>query len=161
MGKLVFFICVWLIFFFIDLIGNPCLQKRLDVWPIIIFHHFIWTYALLGWIFDDPVFLIIHILLPVAAFCHWTSGTGRCFVNEVTEEYCGTEVEPFRKMDNIFGIPDYVYNTIVGFGVAISVYKIYRYFKCCATPRVRWGMKPCYLEQKLKIPKCLHPFFDS
>lgn len=159
MGKLVFFIVVWLIFFYIDFIGNPCLQKKPGVWPIIAFHHFIWTYGLLGWIFDDPVFLFLYLMMPLVAMLHWR--TDRCFVNQVTEEYCGSEVEPFRRMDRIFGIPDYVYNVIVGMGVVIAAYKLYRNLKSKTPPKIGWGMKPSYLRKPLRVPTRMQFLFDK
>lgn len=150
MGKLVIFLIIWLIFFFIDLIGNPCLQKRLDVWPIIAFHHLVWTFALIGWILDDPVILMIYLATPIMAMSHWVLDK-RCFINDITNDYCDpNEVEPFRKMDRIFKIPDYVYNAIVAMGVVIAIVKLYRCLRTKTVPRVRWGSKPSYLTKKIK-----------
>lgn len=149
MGKLVIFLCVWLIFFFIDLIGNPCLKNRLDVWPIVAFHHFIWTFALLGWILDDPVILMIYLSTPIVAMAHWIIDK-RCFINDITVEYCDpNKVEPFRKMDRIFSVPDYVYNTIVGIGFIIASIKLYKCLRTRTIPKVRWGKKASYLDKKM------------
>lgn len=89
------------------------------------FHHFLYTYALLGWLLDDPVALLLYIVLPFIVILHWRTANNVCFVDAVVSDVCGRDA-PFRHAGRQLGIPESITTVLIITGVLIAIYKLQR-----------------------------------
>lgn len=128
MGKLLLLIVIALIIFAIDAATSKCIQNNSQVIPIVLTHHLIFTFVLLGWILDDPVVLLVYISIPLIVGLHWATNKNHCMFDEITSEICGEDVQ-FRHLATMCGIPWQVIQVIVAIGVIIAIYKIYKALK--------------------------------
>lgn len=97
----------------------------MQVVPIVMLHHLIFTFALFGWILDDPVALLLYIALPIIVGLHWKTNGNECIVDQVTTDICGYK-QPFGHIIRSLGIPNMVYNVWVVIGMCIAAYKLYK-----------------------------------
>lgn len=103
--------------------------------PKIIFrlalHHIINCFLLYGWILDNPILLLIHILIAISVVIYWLLNSNLCDLTVDVNETCGWKKDsPFKDllyMSGIKSIPNwnrlwhYVLVLIVA---SISIYKL-------------------------------------
>lgn len=123
MGKLLLIIFIAIVVFIIDAISNKCIQSHPEVIPVILLHHFIYIFALLGWILDDLFGLLVYIAVPIVIGLHWATNKNHCMVDEVTSGVCEEETR-FRHLGYMLGLPNIVYNSVVTIGEIIAMIKV-------------------------------------
>ena len=123
-GGLLIIIAVAIITFIIDALGNKCIQKNVEVAALVLMHHLIYTFALLGWLLDDFAFLLIYVAVPVVAYLHWSTAPS-CIIDEVSGKICG-EQKDFMHLGRILHIPHKVMCVFIGIGVLYAAYKLFR-----------------------------------
>lgn len=154
MGKLLLIIALAIIFFIIDAATNQCVRKNPQVILPLLFHHIVYTFALLGWILDDPVVLLVYIALPLIVILHWRTNNNSCFVDQAVSNICGKSTE-FNHIGRTLGIPEMVTTTIIIFGVIIASYKLYRILRAGKPPKPVRGCKSqsCIDSKRCSPPK--------
>jgi hypothetical protein len=154
MGKLLLIIALAIIFFILDAATNPCVKKTPQVIAPLLFHHMVYTFALLGWILDDPVVLLVYIALPIIVILHWRSNNNSCFVDQAVGNICGEPTE-FNHIGRKLGVPEMVTSTIVVFGVLVASYKLYKIVSSGKPPKPVRGCKTaaCIASKRCTPPK--------
>jgi len=122
-GGLVILIVFTIVTFIIDALTNKCVQRNFEVGVLTFTHHFVYNYALLGWLLDDFAALAVYIALPFIASLHWR--VSNCVVNDVIDDICG-EKKDFMHLGRQLGVPHSFAMTVMGIGWCIAVYKMYR-----------------------------------
>lgn len=140
--KLLIIIALVIIFFLIEAFRSKCIQENPSTIPIALLHHAIFTFALLGWILDDPVILFIYICIPLVALLQWRTSDNRCIVTDVMSDICGSP-QPFGHIFAILGLPFTAYCALVAVGVLIAIYKLYRIMKA-GRPTFKKGCTPFF-----------------
>jgi len=123
-GGLTLIITIAIITFIIEAISKACIRDNLEVATLSLFHHLIYTYALLGWLLDDFAALVIYISIPALALLHWNTTAG-CIVSDVVGSICGNGDE-FKHLGRQLGVHHTVICILVGLGVLYAIYKLYR-----------------------------------
>lgn len=109
--------------------------KCINFHPIIIYrlilHHITNCFLLYGWIFDNAILLLIHILNAISVVIYWLSNSNLCDLTVNVNDICGWKKDaPFKDllyMSGIKSIPNwnilwhYVLILLLAF---ISVYKL-------------------------------------
>jgi hypothetical protein len=124
LGGLLIIIIVAIVAFILDAMSNGCIQRNAEVAIVVFFHHFIFVFALLGWLLDDFAALVVYVSLPLIVHLHWKAST-TCVVDDVTSQLCG-ERQQFHHLSWRFGLSHTVTSVVVGIGWFIAVYKLYR-----------------------------------
>ena len=127
-GSLLLIIVVAIVFFILDALTNKCVQRDIKAIPLTLLHHFLYTFAILGWMLDDPVVLLVYISIPLFIRLHWVTNKNRCMVDEVTSNICGEDTK-FNHLSNQLNLPNWFVNTLVGIGVVIAIVKLVKILK--------------------------------
>lgn len=127
-GKLLLIIIIALIIFAIDAATSKCIQNNPQLFLVVLCHHLIFTFVLLGWILDDPVVLLIYIAIPIIVALHWSTNKNNCMFDQITSEICGENTQ-FRHLATMCGIPWQVIQIVVAIGILIAIYKLFKILK--------------------------------
>lgn len=147
--KIVLLIVIALIFFWIDYVGNPCLQQKWEAIPPVFFHHLVVAFVAVGWMFDSPLILVLYIAAPLVIFVqhcvyHY------CIVTEVTNKICDTPGAIFTDVLTIAGIdPKYklfLFAPFIALGLIIASCKLYRILKRGKAPTFNKRCDGCDFE---------------
>ena len=78
-----------LLSYIIDIIQTKKNKKcSLKVNGILFFHHFIWTFALLGWVWNDPILNFCYLVtIPIYIFLWWINDD-KCILTEYIKKQC-------------------------------------------------------------------------
>src|ERR1019366_4753225 len=112
-GALLLIIVVAIISFILDALTNKCVQKNIEAIPPTLVHHLLYTFALLGWLLDDPAVLLCYIALPFIVLLHWPTNNNTCFIDQATTDICG-ENTSFNHIAHQFSVPNRVVNILIG-----------------------------------------------
>ena len=127
--KLVLLIVLTLIFYALDYVGNPCPQQKWEAIPPLLFHHLIYAFVAIGWIFDSPFVLCLYIAAPIIIFFQHAVYHS-CIVTDVTNKICETPGALYRDPLTIIGIKypinAFVFSPLIVFGMCYAVYKLIR-----------------------------------
>lgn len=123
MGTLLLIIFIAVVVFIIDALTNKCIQGHPEVIPVVLLHHCIYIFALLGWLLNDLFGLLVYIAVPIIIGLHWATNKNHCMVDEVTSDVCEEETR-FRHLGYMLGLPNIVYNSMVTVGVTIAIIKV-------------------------------------
>ena len=55
---------------------------------ILFFHHFIWTFALLGWVWNDPILNILYLITIPIYLILWYINDDKCIMTEYIKRKC-------------------------------------------------------------------------
>jgi len=158
--KLVFLIILSFIFFWTDYIGNPCLKEKWEAIPVIFFHHFIYAFVFIGWIFDSPFVLFLYLAAPIVIFTqHYVYKV--CIVTDVTNQICGTPGTIFQDPLTVAGLKPplnmIVFSPFIILGLIIAVCKLYKIIKTRKAPILNKRCGGCSFECLLPSIKTMPP----
>lgn len=113
---------------------NLCIQKNPSVLFILILHHFLSSFLLVGWLFDLKYILLLHILVVLGIIIYWQSNDNLCGLTTYVNKICGwNEEKPFHDLLDMVGlkklkgwneIGHYIFIIV---GACISLFKIMLY----------------------------------
>lgn len=127
--KIVLLIIITFIIYTIDYMGNPCPQQKWEAIPPLLFHHLIFAFIAVGWIFDSPFVLALYIFAPIIIFLQHAVYHS-CIVTDVTNKICETPNQLFRDPLTVIGITypvnAFVFSPVIIFGMLIAIWKLIR-----------------------------------
>ena len=92
---------------------NQCLKKIKDfkkkymIVFNIIFHHFFANFSFIGWLFTNPIILLIFCISPIIVAVHWFKNKNKCFITEINNKLCKfTEYKEFNEITTLLDLND-------------------------------------------------------
>ena len=83
---------VALISYLVDVKKNKDLYKNCEntliFRAVLLFHHFIWTFALFAVISCNRQLLKIYVVIVIIYLAHWQLNNDKCFITEWSKQYC-------------------------------------------------------------------------
>ena len=58
---------------------------------VLLFHHFIWTFALFGFLSNNNQFLRIYVVVLIIYLIHWRLNKNQCFITQWVRKECGLD----------------------------------------------------------------------
>jgi hypothetical protein len=134
---IIYFIFFFIIDTLIDIL-NPltleCIKNNASVLLLLIFHHFISCFILLGWIFYSKSVLLLHILTVIFTSIYWFYNKNLCDLTVHVNNKCGwNKNQPFNDILHHIGIKkvrgwnEFWHYIIIIIGSIISLYKLIKY----------------------------------
>jgi hypothetical protein len=76
--------------FYIDVTGKykKCIQKYYSIIPIILFHRILTIFMFTGWLFKNPVVLVLYLIVGVLLMLHWYTNDNKCFITQIENRLC-------------------------------------------------------------------------
>ena len=75
--------------FILDIaLNNKNYKKCPKIYPVLFFHHFIWLFALFGWLSNNKSILKIFCITIIIYLTHWKVNNNKCFITEWIKENC-------------------------------------------------------------------------
>ena len=66
-------------------------KNKLVFHSVLLFHHFIWTFALFGFLSDNNQLLRIYVVVLIIYFAHWRLNNNQCFITQWVRKECGLD----------------------------------------------------------------------
>jgi hypothetical protein len=75
------------------------------VYVVLFFHHFIWLFALFGWLSNNKNILKVYLIVVFIYLLHWKKNNNKCFVTEWIRENCNlSQKYGLQAITNFFGL---------------------------------------------------------
>ena len=75
------------------------------VYVVLFFHHFIWLFALFGWLSNNKNILKVYLIVVFIYLLHWKKNNNKCFVTEWIRENCNLDKKyGLQAITNSFGL---------------------------------------------------------
>ena len=132
----VYFIYYFLLNTFLDLFSQPsqnCIQNHPRISIILILHHFLSSFLIVGWLLQYKPILLLHIFVVIGTIIYWRQNENLCGLTTYVNKICGWNQEkPFHDVLDIIGLKKIKAWTELGhyifiiIGASISLYKLYK-----------------------------------
>ncbi len=66
-------------------------KNKLVFNSVLLFHHFIWTFALFGFLSNNNQFLRIYVVVLIIYLIHWRLNKNQCFITQWVRKECGLD----------------------------------------------------------------------
>jgi len=66
-------------------------KNKLVFHSVLLFHHFIWTFALFGFLSDNNQLLRIYVVVLIVYLIHWRLNNNQCFITQWVRKECGLD----------------------------------------------------------------------
>jgi len=66
-------------------------KNKLVFHSVLLFHHFIWTFALFGFLSDNNQLLRIYVVVLIIYLIHWRLNNNQCFITQWVRKECGLD----------------------------------------------------------------------
>ena len=63
-------------------------ENKLVFNVVLLFHHFIWTFALLGFLSNNNQLLRIYVVVLIIYLIHWKANNNQCFITQWVRKTC-------------------------------------------------------------------------
>ena len=111
-----------------------CINNNPQVLFILVLHHFINCFLLVGWIFNSKSMLLLHFIIVIGTIIYWGINDHLCDLTVYVNKLCGwDEKQSFNDLLNIIGIKKikswnkFWHYLVIAFAACISLYKIVYY----------------------------------
>jgi hypothetical protein len=108
-----------------------CIRNHPKILFILILHHFLSSFLLVGWLLQYKPLLLLHIFVVIGTIIYWRQNENLCGLTTYVNNICGWNQEkPFHDLLDIIGLKKlkswnemghYIFIII---GASISLYKI-------------------------------------
>jgi hypothetical protein len=133
----IYFIYYFLLDTIFDIFSHhttTCITNHPHILLILILHHLISSFLLVGWLFNYKSILLLHIFVVIGTIIYWRRNENLCGLTTYVNNICGWDHEkPFHDLLDIIGlkrlkawneIGHYIFILV---GACISLYKITRF----------------------------------
>jgi len=111
--------------------SKNCIQKHPKILFILILHHFLSSFLMVGWLLQFKPLLLLHIFVVIGTIIYWKQNENLCGLTIYVNNICGWNHEkPFHDILDIIRLKKLkVWNEIghyifIIIGACISLYKI-------------------------------------
>lgn len=99
--------------------------------PVIFAHHFIWTFALFGWLSNNYILNSLYIITVIVYITFWILNRDKCFITEWTKNVCSLPqshklTSLSRHLENIV-LPNRSFQKV--YFILAAIFVIYKNFR--------------------------------
>ena len=106
-------------------------DDNIKAYSVLLFHHIISIYILLGFLTDNKYLLYLYLLITINTVIHWKTNNDKCFLTTYVNKKFGIkETNTFRSIFYVCGVKatgNFFITLWIIFGWCVCIYKLFIY----------------------------------